>query len=178
MAPYEKESSHSSSDFETSLSEDVPQDEIPPAVIEAEDDKTTSSGMSTMVNMQNPADVVGADQTLHVAPLSMVPMRHQEAPTPLRGQEAPIPAWLKGHDFYVDGDWKAFHTTRSNGHKDWTYTHREYCTKFRSKPEVELFLNSKGTTNGLFKGRKLRRKVQVNLPEEERLPTIPEETRF
>uniref|UniRef100_A0A0D9W433 MBD domain-containing protein n=1 Tax=Leersia perrieri TaxID=77586 RepID=A0A0D9W433_9ORYZ len=62
---------------------------------------------------------------------------------------------------YKDGDWKVSISTRSNGQKDWFYNHREYNRTFRSKPEVELFMETT-LLNGIdiFRGRKLQKKLQ------------------
>ncbi|CAD6266214.1 unnamed protein product [Miscanthus lutarioriparius] len=39
-----------------------------------------------------------------------------------------------------------------------TYIHKDYRHQFRSKGEVELFVESEGIENGIFKGRKLQKK--------------------
>ncbi|KAL6653042.1 hypothetical protein ACP70R_011967 [Stipagrostis hirtigluma subsp. patula] len=194
MASFGEESSYTSSDSERTLSYPAI-DEIPPAVIEAEDDEITS--MSSMGNLQDPKIVSPGQLVFDVAPLRMVPMMGvQEAATPLREQkartpkikyEAPIPQWMKEIKTYKEGDWRVFYTLRDDGHRDWEspyklsggskgpsqqlhfnlanaylhtkhiYSHKDYRRKFRSKCEVELFLDPEGTTN-TFKRRKLQRK--------------------
>ncbi|KAL6839780.1 hypothetical protein ACP4OV_030468 [Aristida adscensionis] len=111
-------------------------------------------------------------------------LRENKATTPKQKHEAPIPQWMKDFESYKDGDWRVYYTVRSCGQKDWwdndidtahmigakldtdannvvfmqTYCHKEYRRKFRSRCEVELFLNTSGTTDA-FNGRKLQRKV-------------------
>ncbi|KAL6641581.1 hypothetical protein ACP70R_019762 [Stipagrostis hirtigluma subsp. patula] len=164
-APYEEESSHSTSAFQASFSDDSV-DEIPPVVTDQvmADEK---SAMNTMGNMEDPK-IAGREPIIvyDVAPLRMVPMR-EEVPTPLRQKkprtprvwhEAPIPQWLKDRAPYDYEDWAVFYNIRdSDDRRDWIYSHKEYRRKFRSRGEVELFLDSRGNTN-LFKGKKLQRR--------------------
>ncbi|CAL4981866.1 unnamed protein product [Urochloa decumbens] len=75
-------------------------------------------------------------------------------------QEVGMPQSLKSLHCYKEEDWKAFIKTRADGqHKDWSYEHRLYRRDFRSTVEVEDFLKSDGPTTGMFRGRKLQKKV-------------------
>uniref|UniRef100_A0A0E0KPN2 MBD domain-containing protein n=1 Tax=Oryza punctata TaxID=4537 RepID=A0A0E0KPN2_ORYPU len=102
------------------------------------------------------------NQPLDVAPLNAIPFNRVQALSRkvVSGkEEVSIPHWLKVHKLYEDGDWKASISIRANGHKDWFYNHREYKKTFRSKPEVELFME-RTLLNGtnIFNGRKLHKK--------------------
>ncbi|RCV37529.1 hypothetical protein SETIT_8G070600v2 [Setaria italica] len=85
-------------------------------------------------------------------------LRDQSVPV----KEQPIccfPQSLKSLESYKEEDWTAFlHTRVVDGHKDWTYEHRVYQRKFRSKLEVEEFLKTDGPITGMFRGRKLHKK--------------------
>ncbi|KAL5206752.1 hypothetical protein ABZP36_034961 [Zizania latifolia] len=80
---------------------------IPPAVIDvdSEDDEVTSNRYA-MVLVQGPHML--CSDALDVGAASS------------RRQEVEIPEWLKTHNSYIDGDWKAFHESRLNGKQaDW-----------------------------------------------------------
>lgn len=102
------------------------------------------------------------NQPLDVVPLNAIPFSQVQAlnrKVVSGKEEVSVPHWLKVHKLYKDGDWKVSISIRANGHKDWFYNHREYKKTFRSKPEVELFMERTllhGTD--IFNGRKLHKK--------------------
>ncbi|CAD6266217.1 unnamed protein product [Miscanthus lutarioriparius] len=74
-------------------------------------------------------------------PPPVLDAQEEEVAMEQRNKEVDVPKWLK--------DLK-----RTVG----TYIHKDYRHQFRSKGEVELFVESEGIENGIFKGRKLQKK--------------------
>ncbi|KAF8711267.1 hypothetical protein HU200_029288 [Digitaria exilis] len=90
-----------------------------------------------------------------------------------RKKEVGFPVTLKSHQAYKEGDWKAFMDRGVHGRrKDMSYRHREYKNNFRSKLHVKEFLDTNGPVTGMFRGKRLHKKVQANPLEEERLPSM------
>uniref|UniRef100_A0A0E0DDB4 Uncharacterized protein n=1 Tax=Oryza meridionalis TaxID=40149 RepID=A0A0E0DDB4_9ORYZ len=105
-------------------------------------------------------------QPLDVAPLNAIPFNEVQGSNRKevsRKEVVSIPQWLKEHKLYKDGDWEVSISIRATGQKDWSYHHREYQATIRSKPEVELFMETtlQNRTN-IFKGRKLQKKWRMD----------------
>jgi len=147
--------------------------EVPPAVVDAEEEEAVSSAL-VPVKIQADPKMKGLN-LVEAVPLRMIPVPYGgKVPVPfdeeelrrLKGQsarvgkrEVPVPSELKSHKNYTEGDWTAFIEFRDDGRKDWTFQHREYRRDFRSKNDVKNFLDKNGPTTGMFKGRKLQKKV-------------------
>ncbi|KAJ1269444.1 hypothetical protein BS78_07G212200 [Paspalum vaginatum] len=147
----------------------IPIDEILPAVVDAEKNEMVLHEVPVMVDMKQHQNM---SEPLAVAPLRMVPfggkrpvpfsehalarLKEQKLGHCSRQQEVEIPPWLKKHELYVAGDWRAFTKSRGGGRSDWTFVHKGYRRKFRSSCEVDQFLRTKETTE-MFKGRKLQK---------------------
>uniref|UniRef100_A0A804NN40 Uncharacterized protein n=1 Tax=Zea mays TaxID=4577 RepID=A0A804NN40_MAIZE len=128
---------------DTTTSE-VPVHEIPPAVLDVqEEEEIVSAAVPVSVHDVAPLQQaeIGKDVPKHVE------------------KEVEVPQWLKSLAGEEAQDWRAFVRTRINGHTDRTYTHKQYRHQFRSKAEVKLFVDSNGMTTGIFKGRKLQKKI-------------------
>uniref|UniRef100_J3LZD7 Uncharacterized protein n=2 Tax=Oryza brachyantha TaxID=4533 RepID=J3LZD7_ORYBR len=146
------DSEYSSTDSEATL------DDLPPIVIDANlEEEENRVVVSPMWNPQG-SHMLFNNQPLDVMPLNAIPFG-QKVSLGKEKEEVPVPQWMKELDLYKDGDWKVFLQIRDDGHKDWSYNHREYQAVFRSRAEVKLFMDTtliNGTN--IFKGRKLQKK--------------------
>ncbi|OEL38448.1 hypothetical protein BAE44_0000533, partial [Dichanthelium oligosanthes] len=107
----------------------VPLGEIPPTVVDAEDDTIPYAvpirmSMDSNIGGPEPFDALplrmilfGGKEPITFSKEELNHLRKQEVDGPPK-QEVWIPMRLKSHGLYVEGDWTAFVQRRITGHKD------------------------------------------------------------
>ncbi|XP_066351212.1 uncharacterized protein [Miscanthus floridulus] len=106
----------------------------------------------------NSVEVDSDATTISDLPPPVLDAQEEEVAMEQRNKDVDVPKWLKDLKGYQAQDWRAFARKRFNGHIDRTCIHKDYRHQFRSIGEVELFVESEGIENGIFKGRKLQKK--------------------